>query len=455
MRSRSQPYNAAQDFAPGLLRVSEAPPAPLSRMVLRLILLLVTLLLGWSMIGRLDIVAVAEGKLVPVTYLKIVQPSDAGIVRDILVKEGDHVSAGQLLASMDSNISEADSKSALAELQHAKLNLRRIEAELAGTPLRRIPGEPADLFTHVEAEYQINRRALEDALAQERAAHTKAEQELAASIETQQKLEQTLPSYRAQEDAYATLGKTGFAGNLMVLEKQRDRIEKQQELKSQEYTAASLKTAIAQSDKKLAQIQSSYRQKLLTDKVETYASVQKLEQELAKQQHKRSLLELRAPQAGIVKDLATHTPGTVVSPGTVLMTLVPQNEALQAEVWVNNEDAGFVHIDQPVQLKLATYPFQKYGMISGRVVHVGADSSDPPKPVTQQAGQTDNSTTTQRSAYRALVALEKQHLELGGARLELTPGMQLTAEIRLSNQTVMEYVLSPVRKAFMEAGRER
>jgi HlyD family secretion protein len=133
---------------------------------------------------------------------------------------------------------------------------------------------------------------------------------------------------------------------------------------------------------------------------------------------------------------------------------VPQNEALQAEVWVNNQDAGFVRPGQEVQLKLATYPFQKYGMITGQVIHVGADSSDAPK-TPQQPEDADNAQPAQRLAYRALITLEKQHLEVEGTQLELTPGMQLAAEIKLSNQTVMEYLLSPVRKAFMEAGRER
>src|ERR1039457_5032368 len=113
----------------------------------------------------------------------------------------------------------------------------------------------------------------------------------------------------------------------MVLDKQRERIEKEQDLRAQEYTVQSLKASIAQSEKRLAQINSGYRQKLQTEKATTFADLQKLQQDWARQEHRNSLLELRAPQAGIVKDLATHTPGTVVSPGTVLMTLVPNNEA--------------------------------------------------------------------------------------------------------------------------------
>lgn len=443
------------DFAPGLLGVMHAPPSPLPRMVLRGVLLLVLVMLTWSAFGRLDIVAVAEGKLLPVTYLKIVQPAEAGIVREITVKEGESVVAGQVLVRMDANISEADSQSIQGEVQHKSLELRRIEAELAGIPFRMEGHDDAELYRHIEAEFLANRRALEDALGHERAMLEKAKQDLAATLEIQYKLEQTLPTYRAQEQAYAKLGKDGFAGNLMVLDKQRERIEKEQDLRAQEFNAQSLKATIAQSERRLAQIQSDYRQKLQTEKVATYADHQKLKQEWAKQEHKNSLLELKAPQAGVVKDLATHTPGTVVAPGTVLMMLVPNSEALQAEVWVRNEDAGFVHRNQSVKLKLAAFPFQKYGMIDGQVAHVSADASDMPN---RNAGEIQNQASSQvapQSTYRALITLKTQTLDTDIERLQLSPGMQTVAEIKLGDQTVLEYLLSPVRKAFHEAGRER
>ena len=171
------------------------------------------------------------------------------------------------------------------------------------------------------------------------------------------------------------------------------------------------------------------------------------------------MLELKAPQAGIVKDLATHTPGTVVSPGTVLMTLVPSNEALQAEVWLKNEDAGFVYAGQAVKVKLMAYPFQKYGMIDGKVLQVSADATDKTSVNNNQANQNDNSPNTSvantQLAYRTLIKLDKQQLQIEQDKLSLTPGMQVAAEIKLADQTVMQYLLSPVSKAFHEAGRER
>ena len=166
-------------------------------------------------------------------------------------------------------------------------------------------------------------------------------------------------------------------------------------------------------------------------------------------EHKANLLELRAPQAGIIKDLATHTVGTVVQPGTVLMSLVPHDEPLQAEVFVRNEDVGFVYADQKARIKLSAYPFQKYGMIEGTVVHLGADAADP------ASDKSRDPRAAPQSNYKALVRLERQSLEIEGETLKLAAGMQVIAEIHQGRRTVMEYLLSPVRKAFHEAGRER
>src|SRR5205823_7302414 len=98
----------------------------------------------------------------------------------------------------------------------------------------------------------------------------------------------------------------------------------------------------------------------------------------AKQAHRQGLLELRAPQAGIIKDLATHTAGTVAAPGTILMTIVPEGDPLLAEVWVSNDDVGFVRPGQAAKLKLAAFQFQKYGLLDGKVLHVNADATEAP-----------------------------------------------------------------------------
>ena len=172
------------DFLPPLLRLQEKPPSPLAGWMLRLLLALLAALLLWALLGRLDIVAVADGKLVPSSYLKIVQPAEQGIVKEILVKEGEKVGTGQVLIRMDSVLTEADVKTIRAEYDNKRLALRRIDAQLGAKPLSRMRGDPAELYAQVSAQYAANVRAYQNALAQERALLDKARHDLAAAQAT-------------------------------------------------------------------------------------------------------------------------------------------------------------------------------------------------------------------------------------------------------------------------------
>lgn len=434
------------DFRPDLLRLQGRPPHPLARAMLWLLLALFAAALAWAALARLDIVAVAPGKLVPSSYLKIVQPAEQGIVREILVREGALVDPGQVLLRMDAVVSEADRQAVQAEFHMRRLALRRVEAELADAPFAGEPDDPPQAYAQALAQYRANRAAHDNRLAQERTALERARHDLAAAEQTRAKLERVLPHYREQEQAFEKLAKDGFAGRMMATDKARERIEREQDLRVQEAVIAAAQAGIAQAERRLRQVEAEYRRQLQDERAQTAARLEQLTQELAKLDHRRGLLELKAPQAGVVKELATHTPGAVVGPGSILMTLVPRDETLRAEVWVSNEDIGFVRAGQPVKLKLAAYPFQKYGMLDGAVAQVSADAQDRPA---EAAGRPPG------LIYRALVDLAAQSLDGGGALLALTPGMQVTAEIRLGTRSVLEYLLSPVQKAWHEAGRER
>jgi hemolysin D len=439
----------ALDFAPDILSVQERPPSPLPRLVLQCLFGLFALALVWMWFGRLDIVAVAQGKLVPQSFLKIVQPAESGIVREILVKEGDSVKEGQVLVRMDTRLSDADGRTLLGELQRKRLQLRRIEAELAGKPLKQRADDPADIFTQTEAQLQARRQAYLDALGAEQATLVKAQHDLKGAMEIEDKLHKTLPIYKDQAESWEKLAKEGFAGRLLALDRRRVYVESEQELRAQAQSVASLKALSAQSEKRISQITSNYRQQLQNERVEAEALYHKLQQDWDKQEHRHALLELRAPQAGTVKDLATHTPGTVVAPGTIVLTLVPHDEPLVAEVWVGNADAGFVQAEQKARLKLVAYPFQKYGMLDGEVKHISPDTTD--------AGpdRKNSDPSPPDRGYRALVALKTPHLERDGRQYKLSPGMQVSAELNLGSRTVLEYLLSPVQKTLAEAGRER
>ncbi|MBS3997715.1 MAG: HlyD family type I secretion periplasmic adaptor subunit [Hydrogenophaga sp.] len=443
----------AIEFAPGLLGIQESPPPKMPRAVIYSVVLLCTTLLIWATVGRLDIVAVAEGKLVPQTYVKIVQPAEAGIITEILVKEGDAVEAGQVLVRLDPTLMGADQQALAHELAVHRLTLRRIDAELAGAPLLAQAGDDPVLLTQMQMQGAQRRQAYQDALAQEAAQRRRLEQDLSASQETLKKLRITLPSYEQSASAHRKLVAEGFLSPLAGNEKEREAIEKEQDLKSQAAIAEGLVAGIAAQDKKIAALTSNYRSQLLTERTDVMSSFSKLEQDARKAGFRQTLLELRAPQAGVVKDLATTSRGAVVQPGMVLLTLVPQGEQLVAEVQIRNEDVGFVQPGQEVQLKLAAFPFQKYGLMQGTVQTVAADA----QAMTQNSGM--NLPPAAATGYKAIVKLQSQQLEMQRGdevkRYALDPGMQVAAEIKQGHRTVMEYLLSPVSKTVHEAGRER
>lgn len=439
------------DFHPPLIRLQRRPPHPQGRRVLWVILSLIIFLIGWSLLGRLDIVAVAEGRLVPANYLKIVQPAEAGIVREILIRKGDEVRAGQVLLRMDALVTEAELEIISIEHARRRVQLARIDAELTGRPFDAPANAPVTLVREAIEQHRANREALTAALSEEQTRLVQAQLELSAARQQKSRLEAVLPHYLAQEQAFEQLVKTGFAGVLMGSEKRRQRIEREQELETQVFLVAAASMAIEQSQRKLHRIKADYQRALHAERNEAQAHWGRLTQELEKQEHRRLLLELRAPQDGVIKDLATHTAGTVVSAGTVLASLVPQDARLKAEVWVSNRDIGFVRPGQKVQLKFATFPFQRFGMGNGTVEFVSADAQSLEEARQQgHAGVGENALR-----YRAHVALAASELEMNGEQFPLAAGMHTTAEIKLGNRTVMEFLLSPVKRAWHEAGRER
>lgn len=435
----------AADFAPGLLAIQESPPARLPRLVFYLVAGLFAILLAWSILSKVDIVASSEGKLVPKTFTKIVQPSDSGIVREILVEDGQQVQAGQVLLRMDATSATADLATLRNESVLKRLTLRRIDAELKGRPLLMQAADPALLFNQVLAQYQAHRQAYLDAISQEQATRDKARYDLQASEQMASKLRSTVPLYQQAAASYANLQKDNYVSSLEANDKLREKIEKEQELKAQESTVNALKSAILQSDKKLAQIQSNYDSQLRNEQIDIESQSRKADGELTKQQFKSGLLELRAPEAGVVKDLSV-TPGTVVQPGAVLLNIVPLSVPLVAEVAIKNEDVGFVQAGQSARVKLMAYPFQKYGLVEGTVEHVAADANVVDQRQLAQPAQT----------YKAFVKLKAQTLSAPNRdQLKLSPGMSVVVEIHQGQRSVMEYLLSPVQKVGQEAGRER
>lgn len=436
---------------------SEAPSEH-GRIVLWAVSILVLVLIVWAAVGQLDIIATAEGKLVPQTLVKIVQPAEAGVVRQLLVEEGSTVKAGQVLARLDTTLASADKAGISGDLQIQQMQVRRIEAELTDRPMLPTAGDNPQLYAQVQSQYNAHRKAYLDSLDQEKALLAKAAHERKSASEIFDKLEQTLPTYKKSAEAFARLEKDGFIGGIAAAEKRRDALEKEKDLDAQRATVAALNATIAAQQKRISQMQSAYKSELQKELADIKTRIAQLQPNLDKTIYREGLMELRAPQDGVIKDLATTTVGAVVQPGTVVMTLVPMNEHLFADVNIKNEDVGFVQVGQKAQVKLAAYPFQKYGMLSGTVVHVSADAAElrQSSSTRDESAPASQNSTAGLAVYKARIKLDAQTLkDSSGNALQLAPGMQTVAEINQGKRTVLEYLLSPVQKVAAEAGRER
>lgn len=440
--------------------IQTAAPAPSGRIVLWTISVLMLLLLAWARFGELDVIVSAEGKLAPLSLVKVVQPAEAGVLKQLLVSEGDAVKKGQLLARLDTTLAHADVAGVSIDLASRKLQLRRVEAELANAPLRRLPDDDPRRFAHENEAYEANRKAFRDILEQEKSLLVKAEQEMRSALQIEQKLAQTLPHYAKAATAYANLEREGFFSSLAADEKRREATEKERDLAAQKSTVAALAANVLAQQQRLLQLRSAHDSNLQKELSELRNRIRQLQPALDKASYQEGLMELKAPQDGVIVDLATTTIGAVVKPGDVLLTLVPKGERLAAIVNIRNEDVGFVAMNQAVQIKLAAYPFQKYGMLHGTVTQVGADVTMASLPGASGIGAAGMDAGERKPAllptYKARVAVTDQFLTSpAGERLQLSPGMQITAEIRQGTRSVLDYLLSPVKKVVQEAGRER
>lgn len=443
----------ALEFAPGLLSIQEDPPNSLPRVVLILVVCLILITLIWMMVGRIDIVTTAHGVLLPKDYIKIVQPADNGVVEQILVHEDEHVHAGQVLLRMNSSLSGAESAMIKTQLNSDSLKIRRLDAELNGTKLLRQNNDPPDMFNQVVLQLKEHQLAYQAKLMEARDGLRKANEDLASAKQKLIKLEKISPIIHQQASAYAGMGKLGYVPMIDVDNKEKAYLEIQQNILAQRDRVLSLSAAKEQARRNVEDIISKRHSDLRDELLKTEQNYFLMQQKWTEQQYKNGFLELKAPVSGEIQRLATHTVGTVVRPGAILLTLVPDNEPLVAQVNVKNKDVGFVHIGQTVKVKVAAYPFEKFGYLTGIIKNISPDATESSSSSGQSNGGGDNGKKQgANNSYQVMVHLKSQQLTAQGHRFRLIPGMQVSADIVEGRHSVMSYLLSPVQKTIEQSG---
>jgi len=455
---------AERAFLPAALEIAETPPSPIGRAISLAIVAAFCVGLLLAAVGTIDIVASAQGKIVPSGRTKIIQPLEAGVVRAIHVKDGQVVRAGDVLIELDPTMGDAERAHMQADLDAARLDVARLTAALGSDDPLTAFAPPADiaaarvttqrlLLTDQLAEHRSKLGALDRQIAQKRA----ESETISASVD---KIRTVLPVLRQRVEIRETLFKE-LGNKLTYLEIYQAYLEMQQELavqsSRQNEAAAALNAAI----ETRAQTEADWRRGLRTDLVEAERKVAGLTQDVAKAAQRVRLQVLTAPVDGVVQQLAVHTIGGVVTPAQQLLAIVPLDSHLEIEANVSNRDIGFVSEGAKAQIKVDTFNFTRYGLRHGTVLSVSHDAitrqrpAEPGKDRVQGAQNASSEPTGQELLYSARVSLDKTEMKVDDNLVALTPGMAVTVEISTGSRTVLSYLLSPLSKYAHDSLRER
>lgn len=431
-----------EEFLPAALEIVERPPNPLGRIVLWLLLSFIVLAVVWSILGQVDTVATARGKVEPRGRVKIIQASDLGVVRSIHVADGQSVAAGQILIELNPTVSGAEVEQARQSFRAAQVDVARasaLQAYLDGRSARFI--SPAGLRPPEVALQQnlidARIRQFETASAGLGHDHGQRRSDVAMVSAEIRKLEEQLPLATQQLASLEQLQSQGYAPRLRVDEVRERVVGMRQDLAIRREERVRAVSGQMSAGEDVNKLRSEFAREVYDALTEASANSQLREQELRKADEKARLTVIRAPEAGVVQQLQANTIGGVVEPAAPLMVLVPQAGDLVLQVRILNRDIGFVREGQRVEIKLEAYPFTRFGVLDGVVEHIGKDAIDD---------------ETEGLVFPARIRLLQTP---AASSISVAPGMAVTAEIKTGRRRIIEFLLSPLQRRAAEAGRER
>ncbi|MDE2154859.1 MAG: HlyD family type I secretion periplasmic adaptor subunit [Xanthomonadaceae bacterium] len=433
-------------FLPAQLELMDTPVSPAPRWSARIIMLLFGLAVLWACVGRLDIVAVAPGKIVPSGRTKVIQPSETSVVHRILVRDGQTVKKGQLLVELDAvGVTEDESKASRALLS-ARIDAVRTAALIDAMESHRMP-RLAKLEDVPTARLQSAQRQADSEWlslrAQEQSLRDQVQQkqaELHTVEQTIQPLSEFAAIAQVRVDDYEKLIGKGYVSKQDYLTRKQELIDANKQLAEQRNRRVELESAIHGVKEQLTATAAEMRRKLLDDHRKAEDQIQQLAPEVEKTAQRDNLMKLRAPVDGTVQQLAIHTVGGVVTPAQELMQVVPSDKAMEVEATVLNQDIGFVRPGQRVAVKVVSFPYTRYGYLTGTVQSVSHDAAQDEK---------------LGLVFPVHIRLDSTGLDIHGVDVEVQPGMALNAEIRTGKRRVIDYLLSPLETHVDEAMRER
>ena len=467
---RGTKLRSDQQFLPGALEVLETPPAPLAYVMILTLIAFFTIAVTWAYFGRIDIIAVAQGKVQPSGNVKTVQSLETGRIVVNRSENGKHVKAGDLLFGLDPREAVAERRTVEADLMANRAEVSRrlaaIDAARAGSfepsvtwsdetllPIRRREERVlmADL-SHLESQMALSASQIVQKSAER--------QKLTSTIEAQKSLILTLQQRVDMRDALK--GTNSFSKSNYL-----DSIEA---LRSQQTTLVQEVGQIGEIDANLEVIRRDSRQTLRNFVADNSQKLDEAERQVASLTEKLALanakienLAIDSPIDGVVQSLILTSAGQVVSPGQEVMRIVPDGAALEIQSYLPNKDIAFVAVGQKAIVKITSVPFTRYGTIDAIVTRVDhdaipepdADQSEQDPSHVRRSGMSTGADRVQNLVYAVTLKPLRTTIDVDGTAVALGPGMEVTTEIRTGTRRIIDYLFSPLQQMRSEALRER
>ena len=391
------------------------------------------LFLLWASLAQVDEVTKGQGKVIPSSKIQTIQSAEPATVSELLVRSGQRVTKGQLLARLDNPTSQSEVGQIEAETESLQQRAARLQSEGTGGA-NTVGGDEATLSA-------VRRQALSSRVAALQASADQRRREAAEAQATINSLQGSLALAQRQVGMLEPLAAKNIVPQTELLDARREVVDLQGRINAAREQQSRAMAAVREAQAQASEAGFSFRQEALNERSQINAKIAVNEQSLRGAQGRVGRMELRSPVEGVVNDVQVTTIGGFVQPGQKVMEVVPLGDKLLVETRVKPSDIAFIKVGDKALVKVTAYDFSIYGGLEGRVVQVSADAI--------------YDEVERQSYFNVIVETNRAYLEANGGKLPITPGMITDTQIITGRKSVLSYLLKPVLKARSDALRER
>ncbi len=429
-------------------------PLP-AHVVLWLILVVLIGGVAWAAFAKVDRLVVAEGKLVTTRPNITLKPLENSLVKEVAVRAGQRVHKGDVLISFDPTVNEAELAHQQAQYKAKLCEVLRLQAESAGAETLSLPAELVDtpggkeqatLFADRLAYHAGRMAYFTQYIDRYRKMAESLERALAMYEQRQQNMERI-------EDMYRRLEERGTIPLKDALEVQMQRLSNEIEIENQRASLVEYRQMIRQCEAERDVFLADWKQQIGSSLVEARAALVSYEDGVRKYTLLAAQTALYAPCDAVVHEVAPYQEGSGVREAEAMVTLIPADVALEAEIDIQPQDVGRLREGDMAKIKFDAFPFQQHGTLCGTLRYISADTHESRSNADQWEESSSAAPTATRPQFRSRLVLSGQLNGVPDSAWQ-SAGMKVRAEIKVGERSVLDYILNPFLKAMDESIRE-